>query len=74
MHGLLMFQLRCGTVDDGYETSKKLNDCRSQPLKQCYLREDIAINDLIDYQNERTRFMFNLGAGGGAHYFKEKCH
>ncbi|PTQ56668.1 MAG: 3-oxoacyl-[acyl-carrier-protein] synthase, KASIII [Candidatus Carbobacillus altaicus] len=58
-------QQRCGT---GVLALKLAQDMlRADPkLKTVLLAGGYRNVDLIDYTNPRTRFMFNLGAGGGA--------
>ena len=45
---------------------QKANDADDPISKQFYLQVGIAMVTSLIIQNERTRFMFNLGAGGGA--------
>lgn len=57
--------LRCGTTIMALKLAKDMmtadNSIRTVLLAGGYRNEDF-----INYQNERTRFMFNLGAGGAA--------
>lgn len=57
--------LRCGTTIMAMKVAKSL--MFSDPsIETVLLAGGYRNGDLIDYENERTRFMFNLGAGGGA--------
>ncbi|MGV3465278.1 MAG: 3-oxoacyl-ACP synthase [Heyndrickxia sp.] len=57
--------LRCGTTIMAMKVAK--NMMMTDPSIQTVLLAGGYRNgDFIDYENERTRFMFNLGAGGGA--------
>ena len=57
--------LRCGTTIMAMKVAKSL--MLSDPsIETVLLAGGYRNGDLIDYENERTRFMFNLGAGGGA--------
>ncbi|MDW0112623.1 3-oxoacyl-ACP synthase [Sporosarcina saromensis] len=57
--------LRCGTTIMAMKVAKSL--LLSDPSIQTILLAGGYRNgDFIDYENERTRFMFNLGAGGAA--------
>ena len=57
--------LRCGTTIMALKLAKSL--MVSDPSIQTILLAGGYRNvDFIDYENERTRFMFNLAAGGGA--------
>lgn len=57
--------LRCGTTIMGLQVAKSLM-LTSSEIKTVLLAGGYRNGDLIDYTNERTRFMFNLAAGGGA--------
>ncbi|MEH7179088.1 3-oxoacyl-ACP synthase [Neobacillus vireti] len=62
--------LRCGTTVMGLKVAKSL--MIADPAIQTVLLAGGYRNvDFIDYQNPRTRFMFNLGAGGGAILLKK---
>ncbi|WP_163100747.1 3-oxoacyl-ACP synthase [Peribacillus alkalitolerans] len=57
--------LRCGTTIMALKLAKDI--LRSDPgVKTILLAGGYRNGDFIDYKNERTRFMFNLGTGGGA--------
>ena len=60
---------RCGVAmwnnDYGFEGGEKLN-AYDPTIQTVMLAGGYRNRDFIDYQNTRTRFMFNLGAGGGA--------
>ncbi|MCM3568274.1 3-oxoacyl-ACP synthase [Neobacillus mesonae] len=57
--------LRCGTTVMALKVAKSL--MLADPQVQTVLLAGGYRNvDFIDYENPRTRFMFNLGAGGGA--------
>lgn len=58
-------QLRCGTTVAAMKLAKSLMVSDSS-INTVLLAGGYRNHDLIDYKNERTRFMFNLGAGGGA--------
>ncbi|MFC7685077.1 3-oxoacyl-ACP synthase [Ureibacillus sp. GCM10028918] len=58
-------QLRCGTAILAMKLAKSLM-ISDDNIRTVLLAGGYRNHDLIDYQNERTRFMFNLGAGGGA--------
>ncbi|WP_273129285.1 3-oxoacyl-ACP synthase [Metabacillus sp. HB246100] len=57
--------LRCGTTIMALKLAKSLMQT-DDDLHTVLLAGGYRNGDLIDYKNERTRFMFNLGAGGGA--------
>src|SRR5699024_9331725 len=57
--------LRCGTTIMGLQVAKSLMLTNSE-IKTVLLAGGYRNGDLIDYTNDRTRFMFNLAAGGGA--------
>ena len=62
--------LRCGTTIMALKVAKSLME--SDPSIETVLLAGGYRNvDFIDYKNERTRFMFNLGAGGGAIILKK---
>ncbi|CAM5181842.1 3-oxoacyl-[acyl-carrier-protein] synthase-3 OS=Ureibacillus acetophenoni OX=614649 GN=SAMN05877842_103276 PE=4 SV=1 [Ureibacillus acetophenoni] len=58
-------QLRCGTTIMAMKLAKSLM-LSDENIKTVLLAGGYRNHDFIDYKNERTRFMFNLGAGGGA--------
>ncbi len=58
-------QLRCGTTIMAMKLAKSLM-VSDENIKTVLLAGGYRNHDFIDYKNERTRFMFNLGAGGGA--------
>ncbi|WP_433748783.1 3-oxoacyl-ACP synthase [Falsibacillus pallidus] len=57
--------LRCGTALMGLKLAKSLMIADSS-IQTVLLAGGYRNGDFIDYKNERTRFMFNLAAGGGA--------
>lgn len=58
-------QLRCGTAIMAMKVAKSLM-LTDDSIQTILLAGGYRNSDFIDYENERTRFMFNLGAGGGA--------
>lgn len=58
-------QLRCGTTIMAMKVAKSLMQA-DESIRTVLLAGGYRNHDFIDYQNERTRFMFNLGAGAGA--------
>jgi 3-oxoacyl-[acyl-carrier-protein] synthase III len=57
--------LRCGTTIMALKVAK--NMMMADPsINTVLLAGGYRNGDFIDYNNDRTRFMFNLGAGGGA--------
>lgn len=58
-------QLRCGTTIMAMKVAKSLM-LADESIKTVLLTGGYRNHDFIDYENERTRFMFNLGAGAGA--------
>lgn len=62
--------LRCGTTVMALKVAKSLMMADSK-IKTILLAGGYRNVDFIDYQNPRTRFMFNLGAGGGAILLKK---
>ena len=63
-------QLRCSTTVMGLKVAKSM--MMADPDIQTVLLAGGYRNvDFIDYENPRTRFMFNLGAGGGAILLKK---
>ncbi|MDZ5470252.1 3-oxoacyl-ACP synthase [Bacillus sp. 31A1R] len=57
--------LRCGTTVMAIKIAKNMM-LADPSIKIVLLAGGYRNSDFIDYKNERTRFMFNLGAGGGA--------
>ncbi len=57
--------LRCGTTIMALKVAKSLMQA-DPSISTVLLAGGYRNSDFIDYKNERTRFMFNLGAGGGA--------
>lgn len=57
--------LRCGTTVMAIKLAKNMM-IADPNINTVLLAGGYRNNDFIDYKNERTRFMFNLGAGGGA--------
>ncbi|MER2153759.1 MAG: 3-oxoacyl-ACP synthase [Solibacillus sp.] len=58
-------QLRCSTAIMAMKVAKSLM-LADDTVKTVLLAGGYRNHDFIDYENERTRFMFNLGAGAGA--------
>ena len=58
-------QLRCGTAIMAMKVAKSLM-LADDSINTILLAGGYRNSDFIDYENERTRFMFNLAAGGGA--------
>ncbi|MGE7840215.1 3-oxoacyl-ACP synthase [Lysinibacillus sp. NPDC093712] len=58
-------QLRCGTTIMALKLAKSLMES-DDAIHTVLLAGGYRNVDFIDYQNPRTRFMYNLGAGGGA--------
>lgn len=57
--------LRCGTTIMALKLAKDMMTADDE-IKTVLLAGGYRNVDFINYQNPRTRFMFNLGAGGGA--------
>ncbi|MBA4495224.1 3-oxoacyl-ACP synthase [Paenactinomyces guangxiensis] len=57
--------LRCGTAVLGFKLAKSLM-LADHSLHTVLLAGGYRNVDLVNYQNPRTRFLFNLSAGGGA--------
>ncbi|NOV00396.1 3-oxoacyl-ACP synthase [Paenibacillus planticolens] len=57
--------LRCGTTIMALKVAKSLM-MADDSIQTALLAGGYRNVDLIDYENPRTRFMFNLAAGGGA--------
>ncbi|MDQ1001092.1 3-oxoacyl-[acyl-carrier-protein] synthase-3 [Neobacillus niacini] len=62
--------LRCGTTVMALKVAKSLM-IADPKINTVLLAGGYRNVDFIDYQNPRTRFMFNLGAGGGAILLKK---
>ncbi len=62
--------LRCGTTILALKLAKSLM-LSDNSIDTILLAGGYRNGDFIDYTNERTRFMFNLGAGGGAMVLKK---
>jgi len=58
-------QLRCGTTIMALKIAKSLMES-DDAIQTVLLAGGYRNVDFIDYSNPRTRFMYNLGAGGGA--------
>ena len=57
--------MRCGTTIMAMKVAKDIL-LADPDISTVLLAGGYRNGDYIDYKNERTRFMFNLGAGGGA--------
>ncbi|MHA6261101.1 3-oxoacyl-ACP synthase [Sporosarcina sp. CAU 1771] len=64
---------RCGTTIMAMKVAKSMMESDAS-LSTVLLAGGYRNGDLIDYTNERTRFMFNLGAGGAAMILKRDHH
>ncbi|WP_066067551.1 3-oxoacyl-ACP synthase [Neobacillus soli] len=62
--------LRCGTTIMALKVAKSMM-IADPAIRTCLLAGGYRNGDFIDYENPRTRFMFNLGAGGGAILLKK---
>lgn len=62
--------LRCGTTIVALKLAKSLM-LSDDSIDTVLLAGRYRNSDFIDYTNERTRFMFNLGAGGAAMILKK---
>lgn len=62
--------LRCGTTVMALKVAKSLM-IADPGIQTVLLAGGYRNVDFIDYQNPRTRFMYNLGAGGGAILLKK---
>lgn len=62
--------LRCGTTIMGLKLAKSLMN-GDPAINTILLAGGYRNVDFINYENKRTRFMFNLGAGGGAILLKK---
>ena len=65
-------QLRCGTTIMAMKVAKSLM-LADDTIHTVLLAGGYRNCDFIDYHNERTRFMFNLAAGGGAIILQKNC-
>ncbi|WP_277585205.1 3-oxoacyl-ACP synthase [Psychrobacillus antarcticus] len=65
--------LRCGTTIMAMKVAKSMM-ATDPSINTVLLAGGYRNSDLIDYTNERTRFMFNLGAGGAAMILKKNYH
>lgn len=65
--------LRCGTTIMALQVAKAMMQTNPE-IQTVLLAGGYRNGDLIDYTNERTRFMFNLGAGGGALILQKKYY
>lgn len=63
-------QQRCGTMVMALKVAKDMM-IADPTLTTVLLAGGYRNSDFIDYQNPRTRFMYNLGAGGGAIVLKK---
>ncbi len=61
---------RCGTGVVGMELAKSLMKANPE-IDTVMIAGGYRNCDFIDYENPRVRFMYNLGAGGGAVIFKQ---
>lgn len=61
---------RCGTAILAMKVAKSMMET-DDSIETVLLAGGYRNSDLIDYQNMRTRFMFNLGAGGAAMVLKK---
>ena len=66
-------QLRCGTTIMAMKVAKSLM-LADDTIHTVLLAGGYRNCDFIDYQNEKTRFMFNLAAGGGAIILQKNCN
>jgi 3-oxoacyl-[acyl-carrier-protein] synthase-3 len=62
--------LRCGTAIMGLKIAKDMM-MADESIKTVLLAGGYRNEDFIDYTNSRTRFMYNLAAGGGAILLKK---
>lgn len=62
--------LRCGTTIMAMKVAKSLMQA-DPSINTVLLAGGYRNSDFIDYTNERTRFMYNLGAGGAAMILKK---
>ena len=64
--------LRCGTTVMGLKVAKDMM-IADDSIQTVLLAGGYRNGDLINYENPNTRFMFNLGAGGGAIILQKGC-
>lgn len=64
--------LRCGTWVLGMKLAQALM-LSDEQISTVLLAGGYRNSDLIDYANPRVRFMYNLGAGGGAMLLRRNC-
>ncbi|WAA08759.1 3-oxoacyl-ACP synthase [Fervidibacillus albus] len=62
--------MRCGTTIMALKVAKSMM-LSDQSIRTVLLAGGYRNGDFIDYNNPRTRFMYNLGAGGGALLLKK---
>lgn len=65
--------MRCGTTIMALKVAKDMMRSDNS-IKTVLLAGGYRNVDFIDYENPRTRFMFNLGAGGGAILLQNGSH
>ncbi|MEH7526474.1 hypothetical protein V7149_24890, partial [Bacillus sp. JJ1503] len=64
--------LRCGTTVMALKVAKNMM-IADPAINTVLLAGGYRNGDFIDYHNPRTRFMYNLGAGGGAIILQKDC-
>ncbi|MFC4559446.1 3-oxoacyl-ACP synthase [Virgibacillus kekensis] len=64
--------LRCGTTIMALKLAKDMMTA-DENIRTVLLAGGYRNEDFINYQNERTRFMFNLAAGGAAVILQKGC-
>ncbi|WNS76810.1 3-oxoacyl-ACP synthase [Bacillus sp. DTU_2020_1000418_1_SI_GHA_SEK_038] len=64
--------LRCGTTVMALKVAKNMM-IADPAINTVLLAGGYRNGDFIDYHNPRTRFMYNLGAGGGAIILQKNC-
>lgn len=64
--------LRCGTAILGMKLAQSLM-MADDSIQTVLLAGGYRNVDLVDYHNPRTRFLYNLGAGGGALLLQKGC-
>jgi len=65
--------MRCGTTIMAIKVAKDMMKS-DDSLNTVLLAGGYRNVDFIDYENPRTRFMYNLGAGGGAILIQKSAH
>lgn len=65
--------LRCGTAVLGLKLAKDIM-LADDSIRTVLLAGGYRNGDLVNYQNPRTRFLFNLAAGGGAILLRKGWH